>query len=493
MVKRRCILLAAPFCVAAAALQPGKLAAQTVPSPEIQQHIDRVTACLTTPVMVKDDPQPCPSLADRMAAAQVPGVGIAVIHKGAIEWAQGFGVVRLGGEQVTEETLFQAGSISKPVAAMAALHLVEQGKLSLDADIGPSLTSWKIPPSDKAPAAMVTLRELLSHTAGFNVHGFSGYAADAPVPTLVQILNGEKPANSDPIRLVTVPGSQWQYSGGGYTVMQQLLLDVANQPFPQLLHDAVLAPIGMGRSTYEQPLPAALRSGAAVPYEADGTPVEGGFHTYPEMAAAGLWTTPSDLARFAIEIQRSLSGEGNHVLSPDMTKQMLAAGQNNWGLGLTIGGSPDSPYFMHGGVNEGFESLLVGYERSGDGAVVMTNAQGGMNLAEAVMRSIAATYNWPDFHSVVRTSVEIDAATLASYIGVYALSPSFAIAVTLEQGQLMAQATGQGKFRLFPESPTKFFLEPVDAQLEFVTGADGGISSLILHLNGQDSRAERQK
>src|SRR5262249_22920894 len=152
----------------------------------------------------------------------------------------------------------------------------------------------------------------------------------------------------------------------------------------------VLAPIGMTRSTYEQPLPVALRSGAATPYKADGAPVEGGFHTYPEMAAAGLWTTPTDLARFAIEIQRSLHRDANRVLSVEMTKQMLVAGQGNYGLGLEIGGAPENPYFRHGGINEGFEGVLVAYQRSGDGAVVMTNAQGGQLLAYEVVRSIAS-------------------------------------------------------------------------------------------------------
>src|SRR5947207_2672657 len=388
MATPRSYLLALPLCLTGLLSQPGSIAAETVLLPEVQRRIESVGACLSTPVVEKNDP--CQMLQDRMNADHVPGVSVAVIHNGEIEWAQGFGVVRLGGAPVTAETLFQAGSISKPVAAMAALRLVQEGKLSLDFDVNQALTSWKIPPSAAAPGAVVTLRELLTHTAGLTVHGFPGYAAGAPVPTLIQILNGEKPANTNPIRLEAVPGSHWKYSGGGYTVMQQLLLDVSLQPFPKLLHDAVLAPVGMTHSAYEQPLPAELCSGAATPYGADGAPIEGGFHTYPELAAAGLLTTPTDLARYAIEIQRSLSGGANHVLSAEMTRQMLVAGQGNFGLGLEIGGSPENPYFLHGGINEGFESLLVAYQRIGDGAAVMTNARGGQPLADAVMRSIAS-------------------------------------------------------------------------------------------------------
>ena len=301
---------------------------------EIQQHIDHVTSGLTTPVIDKNDPHPGKTLTAEMAAMHVPGVSIAVVHNGVIEWAQGFGVAAVGGDPVTAETLFQAGSISKPVAAMAALRLVQQGKLNLDADINTYLTSWKLPASPVAAGKPVTLRELLTHTGGTTVHGFPGYAAGEPVPTLVQVLDGVKPANTAAIRVETAPGTKWNYSGGGFTIMQQALIDVTKEPFPQLMHDTVLAPIGMTHSTYQQPLPAEWRAKAATPYDGEDKPIPGGAHTYPEMAAAGLWTTPSDLARYVIENQLSLEGKANHVLSVEMTKQMMTPGMGSWGLGI---------------------------------------------------------------------------------------------------------------------------------------------------------------
>lgn len=492
MIVIRFCLLTALLCLGVLLWRSEKIEAQGMISPEIQRRIDDVCACLRTKVVEKDDPHICQRLPDRMAADRVPGVSIAVIHNGAVEWAQGFGVAQLGGGPVTADTLFQAGSISKPVAAMAALHLIEQGKLALDSDVNQALTSWKIPASAAAPGAVVTLRELLSHTAGLTVHGFPGYSAGAPIPSLVQVLDGEKPANTAPVRLEAAPGSRWKYSGGGYTVMQQLLLDVSHQPFPKLMHDTVLAPIGMTRSTYEQPLPVELRSSAATPYKANGAPVEGGSHIYPEMAAAGLWTTPTDLARYAIEIQRSLLGDSNRVLSTEMTKQMLVAGQGNHGLGFPIGGSQENPFFSHGGIDEGFEAVLVAYQHSGDGAVIMTNAQGGQLLATEILRSIASVYGWPDFHPIVRTSVEVDPAILATYTGVYDFTPTFSITITLENGQLMSQATYQRKIRLFPESQSKFFAKVVDAQLEFFSTDAGQISHLVLHQNGNDARGERR-
>lgn len=298
------------------ALVLGQTAVAAVTSQkEIDQHIDSVESCLPPPVIVKNEPKSCTTLSQRMAELHIAGVSVAVIHNGTIEWAKGYGVRQIGGASVNADTLFQAGSISKPLAAMGTLHLVQEGKLSLDADINTGLTSWKLPPSTAAPGATVTLRELLTHTAGITVHGFPGYAAGTPVPTLVQVLNGEAPANTPPIRMDSVPGKEWRYSGGGYTVMQQLVIDTVKEPFPQFLQHTVLAPIGMSHSTYQQPLPESLLSNAAMPYNGDGTAVPGGPHTYPEMAAAGLWTTASDLCRYIIEVQNSLGSKTNHVLS----------------------------------------------------------------------------------------------------------------------------------------------------------------------------------
>jgi CubicO group peptidase (beta-lactamase class C family) len=371
--------------------------------PEVQRHIERVISCLQPTVMVKDDPHPCSTLSERMTALYVPGVSIFVIHEGA-SWGRGFGVTQLGGKPVSPGTLFQAGSISKPVAAMAALHLVQEKKLALDADINSELVTWKLPNSPAANGKVVTLRELLTHTAGLTVHGFPGYAANQPVPALIQVLDGQKPANTPPIRLESEPGSRWNYSGGGFTVVQQTLLDVTGEPFPKLMHDTVLVPLGMIHSTYQQPLPQELQAYAATPYDDNHSPIPGGAHTYPEMAAAGLWTTAPDLGRFCEELERSLEGNGNlhGVLNRELARQMVTPGKGKWGLGLQIGGSDADPYFTHGGDDAGFESLFVAYENHLDGAVVMTNAQGGTRLAEEVMQSIATDYGWPDFRPTVR-------------------------------------------------------------------------------------------
>jgi CubicO group peptidase (beta-lactamase class C family) len=465
----------------------GALAAQTPAA--LEQRIQRLQDGLLPSVIVKGEPVPTTKLADRMAELHVPGVSIAVIHEGKIEWARGFGVTRIGGEPVTPDTLFQAASISKPVTAMAVLRLVQSGKLSLTTDVNQYLKTWKIPANGFTERRKVTLQELLTHTAGLTVHGFGGYASGDPLPTLVQVLNGEKPANSGPIRVDTEPGTVWRYSGGGYVVAQQLLQDVTGQPFAKLMRDTVLEPIGMTRSTYEQPLPKSRLAEVAMPYLEDGQPVPDGPHVYPEMAPAGLWTTPSDLARYAIEVQRSLAGTSNRVLSRAMVHDMLTPRLNHWGLGPEVGGNAKRPYFTHGGSNEGYQCELLAYDE-GDGVVIMTNGDNGGELASQILRSVAHEYGWPDFQPVEHTITKVDAKILDAYVGGYQASFG-AFTITREGDQLFAQLTGQPKFPLFPESEREFFLKVVDAQIVFEVDPQGRATQLTLHQNGNDEPAKR--
>lgn len=328
------------------------------------QRIERVEAGLGPRLFAADQPIRW-TLAERMAHYRVPGVSIAVINEGKIEWARGYGVIEArGSTPVAPDTLFQAASISKPVTATAVLRLVEAGKLQLDQDVNSALKSWQVPAHPASKNEKVTIRRILSHTAGLTVHGFRGYAEGEPVPSLLQILNGEQPANSAAIRVDTVPGTQERYSGGGYVVLHQLLRDVTEQSFPALLQASVLDPLRMTRSTFEQPLPAVFAATAARAHRGDGTAITGQWHTYPELAPDGLWTTPSDLARFAIELQRSLEGQSTKVLTADMTKQMLTKQLGSMGLGIVLMGEGAAQRFEHGGGNAGFRCNLVAYATS---------------------------------------------------------------------------------------------------------------------------------
>ena len=279
------------------------------------------------------------------------------------------------------------------MAAAAALYLVEHGALALDEDVNLKLKSWKVPESEYTKSEKVTLRRLMSHSAGLTVHGFPGYDVDEPLPTLVQILDGEKPANTAPVRVDIVPGTKTRYSGGGVTVEQLLLMDATGKAFPELMRETVLERIGMTDSSYAQPLPPTWAERTATGTRADGTPIHGRWHVYPEMAAAGLWTTATDLAKFAIEIAQSKRGEANHVLSTRMTSEMLTPVLD--GRDSASSSREENPgEFGHGGADEGFQALLTMNWETGKGLAVMANSDRGIAVAELVQQAVAREYGW---------------------------------------------------------------------------------------------------
>ena len=366
------------------------------------------------PLDQKGQPGQPAKLVDRMQFYKVPGVSVAVVNRGKVQWARGYGVLEAGNiKPVTAETLFQACSLSKPVAAVAVLALVQRKELDLDEDVNQKLKSWKVPQNEFTKDEKVTLRRLLSHTAGVTVSGFIGYAPDEPVPTLQQILDGVKPANSQPIRVDVTPGSQWRYSGGGFMITQQLLIDVTSEQFPELMRRIVLEKAGMNDSYFEQPLPKELMARAARGHGESGQKIKGNWHVYPEMAAGGLWTTPSDLARLVIELQRSKAGKSEKLLSTKSTAEMFSGQMRdfpvarvseryarqitNQGLGFRLEGNGASARFSHHGGNEGYRCFVVAYVNSGEGAIVMTNSDNGFELIQEIVRSIAKEYGWPDY------------------------------------------------------------------------------------------------
>ncbi len=416
------------------------------------------------------------SLAERMAHYRVPAVSIAVIDNGRIEWARAYGVANVvEARTATTETLFQAASVSKPLTALAALHLVEQQRITLDGDVNTWLRSWQVPSDSLTAQQPVTVRELLTHTAGLTVHGFPGYAANEAVPTLLQVLNGADPANTPAIRVDTRPGTQWRYSGGGYTVLQQLLIDVSGMPFPQLLRQLVLDPMGMTRSTYSQPLEPLRAHEAASGYRTDGSAIPHHWHTYPEMAAAGLWTTPTDLARYILEVQAAWAGRSRRVISPDMARQMLTAGTGGWGLGPQLGGSGDSLHFQHGGANEGFRCEFIGSVTGGRGAVVMTNSDAGSLIVNEILLAIGDVYGWPDVPRSALRPVALPDSVASEYVGRYHLPAQAGgvLAVAWRDGGLVA-IVGD-----LPASPL------VHTGEDAFIGLDNGTSLRFIRENGR--------
>ena len=446
-----------------AALQKASSAA------ELEARIQRVENGLLPPSIVKGEAVAPMKLRKRMEFYKTPGVSIAVVNEGRIEWARGYGTLEAGGKApVTVTTVFQSASLSKPVTAMAALHLVERRRLDLDADVNGSLKSWRIQENEFTRMEKVTLRRIMSHSGGLTVSGFLGYAANTAIPTISQILDGTPPANSKPIRVDSLPGTKMRYSGGGYVILQQLLTDITGKPFPDLMDQLVLRKLKMVHSSFQQSLPPHLAANATAGHLPDGQKIDGGHFTYPELAAAGLWTTPEDLAKFVIELQNSLQGKSKKVITREMTQQMLTPQIENSGLGLFVDGEKQSRRFTFTGSNVGFKSYLVGYFDSGQGAIVMTNSENGAQLTLEILRSIAAEYSWPDYHPKERSIVKIDPAVYEAYVGQYEVAPGLVLSITREGDKLFSQSPGQPRSEMLPESETTFFLREIDAQFVFI-------------------------
>ena len=365
----------------------------------LAQRIERVENGLLPPAVVKGEKLAKMKLTDRMRFYKTPAVSIALINDGRIEWARGYGTLEAAGkETVTPETLFQAASISKSLTAMLTLRLVEQGKLDLDSDVNKRLVSWKVPENEFTKEQKVTVRRLLTHTAGVTVPGFLGYEVGETLPTLRQILDGKKPANSAPIRVDMTPGGKFRYAGGGYVILQQLIMDVSGKSFPELMQKTLLHQLGMVHSTFQQPLSPDLASRAAAGHLPNGQEIKGKWFVLPELAPAGLWTTPTDLARFVIEVQKSRLGKSNKVLSTASIKRMLTTEIDDVAPGLFVDGQGSSARFSFAGANVGYKCRMLGYMNSGQGVVVMTNSENGAELIAEIIRSVVAEYGWPDFH-----------------------------------------------------------------------------------------------
>jgi CubicO group peptidase (beta-lactamase class C family) len=329
-------------------------------------------------------------LSGALTALAIPSVSMAIIDHDSIVWAHAFGA------GATPSTLFQAASLSKLVTAVAALRLVQEGRLDLDRDVNAELTGWHVSPSDLTNSHPVTLRGLLSMTAGIGVPGYPGYVPGAPLPNLTQILDGVSPANSPPVRVEGVPGSRYAYSGGGYEIVQAIIQDATHQAFEAAMQRLVLRPAGMADSEFAQPLPVSLAARAATGHRDDGSELPGGWRVVPELAAGGLWSTPTDLARLLIAIAGSYRGERKALLTVAMARVMLTR-QNGgpYGLGGAVSGSGRDLVLMKRGQNIGYQSYMLVFPNAGRGIVVMTNSDNGTTLATALVRRAAQVYRWP--------------------------------------------------------------------------------------------------
>lgn len=452
------------------------------PADTVAARIARVEAELpNTMIMIKGQRKPGTTLAERMAFHKTPGVSIAVINNGEIEWARSYGVVQVGApEPVTTRTLFQAASISKPVAAFLAMRLVERGDVALDQDVNTKLTSWKVPENELTAVQKVTLGRLLSHTAGTTMHGVPSSASGTPMPSVVQILDGTPPADNPPVRVTAVPGSIFRYSGGGYTIMQQLLVDVTKTPFQDLAASLVFTPIGMTDSTFELRPVVSHTGGVANGHAPDGRVLDGGNRASSALAAAGLWTTATDLAKFAMEIQRAAKGRST-VITEATARALVTPIKSDYSMGLAMRGTGRAARFAHGGSNAGFKAQFMAYLETGQGAAVMTNADGGEMLAAEVLRSIAREYGWPELAPTEKSVIEVDAAILRRYEGRYEVAPDLVASVTLEGTRLVFRMGTRPAVDLYAESTSRFFAMSPATTIQFISAQDGTVTHAVVN------------
>jgi CubicO group peptidase (beta-lactamase class C family) len=444
--------------------------------PEFEARIKEVENNLCSWVKTGEDDTW--NLEEQMKKYNIRGLSIAVVNNYKIEWARGYGYADISGERpVTGKTLFQSASISKSLNSLGILRLVQEGRLDLNADINDYLETWKFPYEETKEHGKLTLTHLLSHTGALTVHGFPGYEKGSPLPSLMQILDGQEPANTAPVRQESQSGEAFRYSGGGTTISQLLLMDVTGMPYDKYMKKYVLNPLGMKSSSYNQP-PKGNGKLYSSGYYGNGSEVKGKYHVYPEQAAAGLWTTPTDLCLYIIETQRALRGESSKVLNMETTKLRLTPVKQSSALGCFINGR----YFNHDGGNEGFTCTSLGSLDDGKGVVIMTNSENGAILSE-IANSVAVVYGWKDFYQpVIKKIVPVDSAILKTYTGTYDLGGQTG-KIFRGKGGLVIDVTGDSPWKLNFTSDSDFFLREYRADLRFIIDKENKVTGFTINGN----------
>lgn len=517
MTKSSFASLAKPFvlgaCLAVAATTTIVLAAQAQPPGE---QAASFADHLRPRIQQGGAPQSW-TLEGRMAHYAVPGVAIAVIDDGAVVYEAGSGVLQAGGDTpVDAHTVFSAGSVSKVVTATLILRLADTGYLDLDADVLDTVSSWQLPDDRDAFAGEpVNLRAILSHTSGFNIHGFADFQPGEALPDVIATLNGAAPASGEPLAREFRTGTGYQYSGGGYTLAQLLVSDVMGAPFETVARDQLFAPLGLTRSTYTNPLPPE-HGNIARAHNRDGEPVAlpRGYEAMPEMAASGLWISARDLGTLVASLIDSYRGEGGALPRPLAGEMLTRVAPSEHGLGPRLSGAGEAFIFHHAGSNNSYQAWIEGHPATGDGLVVLTNGAQGRALMGEIRNAVADTMGWTINAPIIVPEVTVPPAALAAYAGVYGVDPGFTtnhrnqMVGWIFESDLEVRTDGQGgvaigraggdRFSpLVPLSPTRFAM-PSFAQLvgvseiEFHRDARGVTTGLTFRLDNAESHYRRR-
>jgi len=465
-------------------------------SQEIQNRITSVENSLRHWTKIKGQPEL--TLEERMKYYHVNGISIVVIKDFKIDWAKGYGWAdSLTRRPVNTSTLFQVGSISKSINGLAVLSLVQRGKLDLDMDINEHLKSWKFPYDSLSKGKKISLANLLSHTAGLSGHGFPGYEIGDTIPSLIEILNGIPPANSKAIRSEFEPSLKYKYSGGGTTISQLIIQDVMQQPYHQFMRKTIFDPLGMKTSSYQQPPSAANKNLLATGYRSNGKVVPGNYHIYPEQAAAGLWSNPSELAAYVIEIQQSLAGKSNKILSKEMATRYVTPYNSKYvtpypddevALGVFNRKVGNERYFTHDGSDRGFKAKFIGSIEHGYGAVLMINSD-SREILEEVVNAIAFAYKWKNFLDPDKTVIKVNSGILNSYVGKYLFEKEPMSIV--KEGEQLFVLVNNIKMQMWFTSETEFFNLEQRANTRFTKDDQGKVNGFVYKEEGFETTAKK--
>lgn len=458
-------------------------------TPAVKEKIKQVENNLIS--WVKLDSNRNWNIVDRMKSYHVPGVTIAVIHNYKIEWIKSYGWAdTLHKRPITSNTLFQIASIGKTLNAVGQLTLVQQGKLNLNADINKYLKRWNFPYDTISHGKKINLQELLTHSAGLSVHGFDGYNWNTQLPTIEQTLNGEKPANNPPVKSIFEPGTKFEYSGGGITISEMMLEDVTRMDYSEYMFQHVFKPLEMYHTFFSTYPP---YNDFAIGSRYDGLKMENGYMRFTERACGGaLWSTAEDIAKLVIELQLSLKGKSNKVLSTSAVKQMLTpvSNENSTGLGCFIVTKAGKKYFQHSGLNPGYCSQYYG-SFDGNGVVVLANGD-NTNFRDEVVNSVATVYGWKNFYDYApKKIIQLPQDSLIKFIGKYRFENSDAgPEIVLENGHLYLQTPNESsKWQIYFTSAAEcFMLEARWTNQIFLFKNDGKVEGFTINTGTYHSK-----
>lgn len=428
------------------------------------------------------------SVESRMAMYKTPALSVAVIHNGKLDWSAAWGQLQADGTGVDCGSLFQAGSIAKPVTLLAAMRMKTAGLIDFDKNIETYLSSYHLPAGRQTDANPVTFRNLLTHTAGVTPGGHVGYAQNQPIPTDQQVVRGEAPSNSRKVEVLDAPGASLAYSGGGYTIIEIALQDQLNKPFDQIMREWLLAPVGMKQADFTMPLPTSSHPYTARGHQVDGSIVPGGWRNHPEQASAGLWATATDLATFLLEIRKGYEGKSD-VFSQASVREMLAKPIDDHAYGFRLIGEGDQVFVTHYGGTVGYRAGMTLNLLTGDGAVYLTNSDNGANLGVEFFSAVSRAYNWPTFREVQVTRATQPVDVLQSLSGQYEFAEQdWKVSVVYENQALTLLFPNGDRYAMAPVQggPREFIHPDTAVRASF----DGEGADLLLQLYGQTGRRE---